>query len=173
MTTHNGHKRKQSCPRVDSNPRSQPVSSRRPTQTARPLGSVLFTVCLGVSVLGSGVWCYICVFMCVHEYKFVQVTTNSHIWNSSRLLKQSSIDSASYHPQVDCSKMSYLKQHFRTLISWKDDCKVSKAQSSPAYCKFRMLYVIEEQKWFVIDQLKDKAIPSSILQQAVTLLPTV
>ena len=69
--------------------------------------------------------------------------------------------------------MSYLKQHFRTTISWKDDCNVNKAQRFPAYYKFRTLYVIEEQKCCVIDYLKDTAFPSSNQQQDVTLLTTV
>jgi len=110
-----------------------------------------FAVCFGLSLLGRSSWCYIYVCMCVYEHKFVQVTTNSHIWNSFLLLKRSSIHSSSYPPQVDFSKISYLKQDFRTLISWKDDCNINKTQSSPAYCEFLTLYVIEEQKWFVID----------------------
>ena len=62
--------------------------------------------------------------LCVHVHKFLQVTTNCHIWNPS-YLKRSSIESPSYLSQADFSKMSSLKQDFRTIISWKDDCNIN------------------------------------------------
>lgn len=88
----------------------------------------LYVVRLGVSVLGSSGCCHICVFMCVHEHKCVQVNTNSHIWNAPQLFKRSSIKSLSYPPQDDFSKMSYLKQHFRNLISRKYDSNINKRE---------------------------------------------
>jgi hypothetical protein len=101
---------KQPCLRVDSNTESKSASSRRPTQKARPLESVLFTVRLCLSVLGSGVWSSICVFICVHEHTFVHVTKNSYISNSSQFLKRSSIDPRRILPRLI----------FRKLVIWSN-----------------------------------------------------
>ena len=95
LTTHNTHNRQTSMPRWVSNPRSQQVSSRRPTpQTARPLGpaySLSYDWFIASSKLNSSqiaVQCFLFqfsisfVFLKVIQYLLASSSSSRHFYPS-------------------------------------------------------------------------------------------